>query len=79
MPKSYLLLKIPEAGLRLGFGKDKMYDLIHAGLIRTCKIGKRLRIAEADLDDFVARNRDIMKGERKNNVPRLVAVEVDVK
>ena len=76
MPKSYQLLTLPEAGRQLGHSRYWIYKRIDAGEIRTCRIGGCLRIAQADLDDYVAKSRNLAKGDKRNTTPRLAAVEV---
>jgi excisionase family DNA binding protein len=74
--KSYQLLTIPEVARRLGYKtRYPVYRLIKDNLLRTCTIRHRIRVAEADLDDFIASIRK-RKGERRKSMPPLLAVEV---
>ena len=77
MPKSYQLLTIPEVARQLGFrSRYPIYKIIHEGKIRTCTIRGRWRVAQSDLDAYVESVRDLAKGDKKHQTPRLMAVEI---
>lgn len=77
MPKTYDLLTIPEVARQLDYkSRDSVYTIIKSKKLRTCKVGKRLRVAQADLDDYMNNDRSASAGEKKRAVPRLVAKEI---
>jgi excisionase family DNA binding protein len=77
MPKTYNLLTVPEAARQLGRARWWLYKRIKNKEIRICKIGDCIRIAQADLDDYIANARKLAAGDKPKTTPRLVAVEVD--
>jgi excisionase family DNA binding protein len=78
MPKTYDLLTIPEVARQLDYkSRDSVYAIIKAKKLRTCIIGGRTRVAQSDLDDYIASVRKIAAGEKKKAVPQLVAKEVE--
>ena len=49
------LLPVKEAAYLLGIGKTKAYDLIATGELPAVRIGSKMLIRRADLDDYVAK------------------------
>jgi hypothetical protein len=79
MPLSYELLTIPEVARALGYKtRWPVYDIIKKDKkLRACLVRGKLRVARADLDEYIARDRTLLLGEKKKNRPRLVAREVN--
>ena len=50
-----LFLPIPDACRALGIGRSKLYELISAGEIGACKLGRKTLIPRDDLTSFAAR------------------------
>lgn len=50
-----LLLKLPEAGERLGLGRSKLYELIQEGVLPVVRIGRSVRVPASELERFVQR------------------------
>jgi len=48
------LLKVREAGDRLGLGKTKIYELIARGELASLKIDGARRVSEHAIQDFIA-------------------------
>ena len=54
-----LLLRIPEAGRRLGLGRSKAYELVASGEIQSVRISERsIRIPVSALETYVQRLED---------------------
>ncbi len=53
-----LLLKLPEAGERLGLGRSKLYELIQEGVLPVVRIGRSVRVPASELERFVQRLRE---------------------
>lgn len=53
-----LLLRVSEAGERLGLSRSTIYELIGAGEIRVLKVGRATRIPVAELEAWVTRRCD---------------------
>jgi excisionase family DNA binding protein len=49
------LLTIPEAGALLRLSRDSVYDLIHAGTLKSVLIKGRMRVRLTDLHQYVTR------------------------
>lgn len=47
-------LSVPEAGARLGIGRDAAYNAAHRGEIPTIRIGRRLLVPRDQLDALLA-------------------------
>jgi excisionase family DNA binding protein len=45
-----LTVSVPEAGRRLGVGKDASYQAAHDGTIKAIRVGRLLRVPKAWLD-----------------------------
>jgi excisionase family DNA binding protein len=54
-----LTLSVPEAAARLGISRGLAWDLIHAGGIPSCRLGRRVLVPEAALEATV---RDLTRG-----------------
>lgn len=51
-----LLLRIPEAGRRLGLGRSKAYELVASGEIQSVRISERsIRVPVSALQAYVRR------------------------
>lgn len=50
-----LFLPIPDACRALGIGRSKLYELIAAGDLSICKIGRKTLIPREDLTSFASR------------------------
>lgn len=50
-----LLVSDAEAARRLGLGKTKTRQLITNGELRSCRVGRRLLIPVAAIEEFVAK------------------------
>jgi excisionase family DNA binding protein len=50
-----MLLSIQEVGKQLGLGRDRAYELIRSGRIRSVKVGARLLVPRQELEAWVAR------------------------
>lgn len=50
-----LLLKVPDAAVRLGIGRSTLYELLATGELRCVRIGRAVRIPRSELEQFVAR------------------------
>lgn len=48
-----LVIPVSEAARRLGWGRDRTYAMIHEGRIPTVRIGRRLLVPVAVLDQVV--------------------------
>ena len=53
-----LLLRIPEACEKLSIGRTKLRELLAKGDLPSVHIGRSVRIAQVDLERYVARLRD---------------------
>lgn len=51
-----LLLRPGEVAVLLGIGRSTAYQLIAQRVIPSVKIGKRIRVSPAALDDWIAKN-----------------------
>lgn len=51
-----LLLSVADAARSLSVGKTKLYQLIGAGELRTCRVGRRTLVTVASLEQLVARS-----------------------
>ncbi|MFF8895219.1 helix-turn-helix domain-containing protein [Brevibacterium casei] len=53
-------LSVPEAGLQIGIGRNKAYELAKLGQfpVRVLKIGSRYRVSRADLDRYLGVTED---------------------
>jgi excisionase family DNA binding protein len=49
------LLLIPEAAELLGLSRDSIYDLVHAGSLRSVLVKGKMRIKLTDLHAYVQR------------------------
>ena len=59
------LLRVSEAADRLGLAPRSVWDLLARGVIPRVRLGRRAtRIAEADLEKFIAKARGEAKGEQ---------------
>lgn len=47
------ILTVPEAAKSLKVGRTTMYRLIQSGAVRHIKLGKKIRIPRAYLNDFI--------------------------
>jgi excisionase family DNA binding protein len=54
MEPEVVLLKIPEVMRRLGCGRNKVYELISSGDLRSVKFGGCRRVPSDELERFVA-------------------------
>ena len=52
-----LTLTVPEAARLIGICCPKMYELVHAGKLKSVKVGKKILISKKSLEDW------IMKGD----------------
>jgi excisionase family DNA binding protein len=50
-----MLLSIQEVGKQLGLGRDRAYELIRSGRIRSVKVGARLLVPRQELEAWIAR------------------------
>jgi excisionase family DNA binding protein len=53
--ESCTLLTIPEAGTLLRLSRHSVYDLIHAGTLKSVLIKGRMRVRLTDLHQYVTR------------------------
>ena len=54
-----LLLKIPEAGARIGVGRSKAYELVANGELQSVRISERsIRVPVSALEAYVRRLED---------------------
>jgi excisionase family DNA binding protein len=51
--ESCTLLTIPETGALLRLSRDSVYDLIHAGTLKSVLIKGRMRVRLTDLNRYV--------------------------
>ena len=58
IPMDKLLISIPEASEKLSIGRTKLRELLARGDLPSVHIGRSVRIAQADLERYVARLRD---------------------
>ena len=49
-----LAYTIEEAAELMSIGRDSVYELLHAGRLRSIKIGRRRVISHADIENFLA-------------------------
>lgn len=49
---------VEQVAKMLNIGRDKVYELIRTGQLRSIKIGKLRRITEEHLADFIASRED---------------------
>jgi excisionase family DNA binding protein len=49
---------VEQVAKMLQIGRDKVYQLLRTGQLRSIKIGKLRRITEEQLDEFVASRED---------------------
>jgi excisionase family DNA binding protein len=54
-PIEPMLLTIPEVAAKLGLGRSKVYDLIHAEGLPTVKFGTATRVPIKELEQWVTR------------------------
>ena len=47
------LHKLATVGARTGLGRTSLYEQIKAGNLKAVKIGRAIRVKEADLADFI--------------------------
>jgi len=47
------LLKLPEVMERTGLSRASVYRVINSGLLKTVKIGRSVRVSEAELGRFI--------------------------
>jgi excisionase family DNA binding protein len=50
-----MLLSIQEVGKQLGLGRDRAYELIRSGRIRSVRVGARLLVPRQELEAWIAR------------------------
>jgi excisionase family DNA binding protein len=50
-----MLLSVQEVGKQLGLGRDRAYELIRSGRIRSVKVGARLLVPRQELEAWIAR------------------------
>lgn len=50
------LLSVIDTAKYLGVDENTVYRLIHAGKLRSTKVGARLRLRPSDVDDYLDRN-----------------------
>jgi excisionase family DNA binding protein len=50
-----LLVGVREAARVLGLGRDSCYALVREGRLRAVRVGRRVLIPRAELEDFVTR------------------------
>jgi excisionase family DNA binding protein len=48
------LLKISEVAIRLGIGRSKVYAMLSAGELKARKLGRAVRVSEAEVDRLIA-------------------------
>jgi excisionase family DNA binding protein len=53
--KEPLLLPIPTAAQRLGFGRDATYALVRDGRLRVIRVGRRSLVPVQELEAFIRR------------------------
>lgn len=53
-----LVMSVPELAKLLGIGRNAAYDMVSAGLIRSVRIGKTIRIPRTALIEFLERDPD---------------------
>lgn len=49
-----LMLKPPEAADLLNVGRDKIYELVHAGELKAIRLGRSIRIPKEEIQRFIA-------------------------
>ena len=50
-----MLLSVQEVGKQLGLGRDRAYELIRSGRIRSVRVGARLLVPRQELEAWIAR------------------------
>jgi excisionase family DNA binding protein len=63
-----LTVGVREAARLLGVGQMAMYEAIRAGRVRVLRIGRRLRVARAELEDL-ARHPERFSRESRSRTP----------
>lgn len=53
-----VVMSVPELAKLLGIGRNAAYDMVSAGLIRSVRIGKTIRIPRTALIEFLERDPD---------------------
>jgi len=53
-----LLLRVDEAGRRLGLGRSLTYRFIQSGELRSIKVAGARRVLVSDLEEFIHRLRE---------------------
>ena len=48
-----LVMSVPELARQMGIGRNAAYDIVNAGLIRSVRIGKTIRIPRTALIEFL--------------------------
>jgi excisionase family DNA binding protein len=56
-PQTPIFLKVHEIARRLGVGKTALYSWLSRGDIAYNRVGRAIRIQEADVETFLARTR----------------------
>lgn len=46
----------------LGVGRDSMFNILHSGELKGCKIGGKWRIREQDLNEYIANRVETREG-----------------
>lgn len=54
-----LLLSIKQASEKLSISRTKLYENIHAGRLKTVRIGKSIRIPRQELEVFIRQHADL--------------------
>jgi len=52
---SPLLIGVREAAAELGIGRDRAYQLVAEGRLRSLRLGRRVLVPRAELERFVER------------------------
>lgn len=50
-----LLVGVRQAAKALGVGRDSAYQLVREGRLRAVRVGRRLLVPVAELDEFIRR------------------------
>lgn len=48
-----MTISVAEAAQYLGIGRNRMYDLLHAGKLPAVRLGKNYRIPKKSLDEWL--------------------------
>ncbi|GAA3168084.1 helix-turn-helix domain-containing protein [Nonomuraea roseoviolacea] len=56
--------KVEQVAKRLNVGRDKIYELIRTGQLKSVKIGKLRRITDQHLADFIASLEDRSRNDQ---------------